>query len=200
MQEPVVYLVDDDAAVLDSLPMLIRAIGLAVKPYNHPDAFFREFSDEHVGCILLDLRMPIFSGMVVHEKLRAMGCRLPVIFITGHGDIAQCRKAFQNGAIDFLTKPIDDQALIDSLQKAISVSIGEHQRHVQRSAISEKFQRLSKREQEVCDLIVQGLPNKMIAKQLDLALRTTENHRAAVYRKLEITSLSELVKLSLALA
>lgn len=199
MQEPVIYLVDDDAAVRDALSTLIRSIGLAVRAFDHPQIFLAEYQEEDVGCILLDVRMPTVSGMAVYEHLKSQGSQLPVILITGHGDINLCRTAFRNGVADFLTKPIDDQVLIESLQKAICISITAHQKMESKAKIRSRFGRLSEREQEICDLIVEGLPNKVIAGRLSLALRTVENHRAAIFQKMEVESLAQLVRLTVEL-
>ena len=195
--EPIVYLVDDDSSVLDSLSKLIRSIAIRVITFDHPKVFLDHFRNEEVGCIILDIRMPGVSGIAVHEHLLAHGCALPVIFITGHGDVALCRKAFQNGALDFLTKPIDEQVMLDSLQMAIRTSVVSHQRRQKQQLIDAKFGRLTDREREVCALIVDGLANKQIATQLCLSLRTVENHRAAVFCKLEANSLAELVRMRL---
>lgn len=199
MQEPVVYVVDDDAAVRDALATLIRSIGLAVRVFDHPQTFLAEYQDEEVGCILLDVRMPMVSGIAVYEHLKANGSRMPVIMITGHGDVSLCRTAFKSGVTDFLTKPIDDQVLIESLQKAICTSIAAHQKAENKAEIRARFGRLSEREQEVFNLVVEGLPNKMIAGRLNLALRTVENHRAAIFQKMEVGSLAQLVRFSVAL-
>jgi len=130
--------------------------------------------------------------------VRAGEQALPVIFITGHGDVAQCRRAFQHGASDFLTKPVDEHVLLESLQKAIGASVALHRRRQSQQAIVARFDRLTAREHEICRLMAEGLPNKLIAKQLALSLRTVENHRAAVFAKLEAASLAELIKLALA--
>ena len=199
MQEPVIYLVDDDAAVRDGLSTLIRSIGLAVRAFDHPQTFLAEYQEEHVGCILLDVRMPTVSGLAVYEHLKERGAKLPVILITGHGDINLCRTAFKIGVTDFLTKPIDDQVLIDSLQKAICISITAHQNARSKAQLRSRFGRLTEREQEICELIVDGLPNKAIAGRLNLALRTVENHRAAIFQKMEVESLAQLVRLTVEL-
>ena len=199
MQEPVIYLLDDDAAVRDALSTLIRSIGLSVKAFDHPQTFLAEYQEEHVGCLLLDMRMPMVSGLAVYEHLKARGSKLPVILITGHGDINMCRTAFKLGVTDFLTKPIDDRVLIDSLQKAICISITAHQKAETTARIRSRFSRLTEREQEICELIVEGLPNKVIAGRLNLALRTVENHRAAIFQKMEVDSLAQLVRLGVEL-
>lgn len=191
----VVYLVDDDAAVRDSLSLLMRSVGLQVKAFPNPSDFLAQYQGNELGCLVLDIRMPAISGLAVQEKLLADGSKLPIIMITGHGDVAQCRRAFQNGAVDFLTKPIDEQVLIDSLQKAIRISLDEHAARRQTEEVHTRLGRLSPRERAVCDRIADGLTNKLIADELALSLRTVEAYRASAFEKLGIASVAELVRL-----
>lgn len=197
MLEPVVFLVDDDHGVRDSLSVLIRSIGLNVVTYEHPQLFLDRYDPNQVGCLVLDIRMPDISGLKLQETLNLNGHDMPIIFITGHGDVAQCRRAFKAGAVDFLDKPIDEQALIDSLQKAIRSSIASHKEGASTIATQHKLNRLTEREHEVLDLIVDGLPNKVIARKLGVSTRTVESHRAKVFEKLEVGSLAECVKIHL---
>jgi len=197
MQEPLVYLLDDDAAVRDSLTLLIRSIGLKVVAYSSPKEFLDNYDSKEVGCLVLDIRMPSMSGLAVQNTIGTKGWDIPIIFITGHGDTSQCRSAFKAGAADFLMKPIDEHTLLDSLQNAIQKNIASHQHKQAQKSAHTKFACLSKREREVCELIVVGLPNKQIANKLSVALRTVENHRAAVFQKLGANSLAELVRMSI---
>ena len=196
-EETTVYLVDDDAAVRDALALLIRSIGLKTRAYGDPSAFLADLSGDEAGCLVLDIRMPVVNGFAVHEQLNAMGCTLPIIMITGHGDIAQCRRAFQNGAVDFLTKPVDEHALIESLQKAIRLGQDQWRLKQQVTDARVRLARLSARERAVFDLVSDGLPNKLIADQLHLSLRTVESYRAAMMDKLAATSVADLVRLRL---
>jgi two-component system, LuxR family, response regulator FixJ len=198
MFEPVVYLVDDDPAVRDALSLLIRSIGLNVIVFEHAQHFLDHYDPGHVACLVLDIRMPDMNGLALQEALRVAGHAVPVIFITGHGDVAQCTRAFKAGAADFLAKPIDEQALIDSLQRAIKASIALHRRHAMDAQIHQKLGRLTERENDVLRLIVDGLPNKLIARRLDVSTRTVESHRAKVFEKLEVDSLAECVKMHVA--
>jgi FixJ family two-component response regulator len=193
--EMTVFLVDDDAAVRDALGLLIRSIGLKTKLYGDPTAFLADIKGNETGCLVLDIRMPAVNGFAVQEQLGAMGCELPIILITGHGDVAQCRRAFKNGAVDFLTKPIDEHALIESLQKAIRN--GQEQRVLKQQTADARarLQRLSARERSVFDLVSDGLPNKVIAERLHLSLRTVEAYRASVLEKLDAASIADLVRL-----
>lgn len=195
--ETIVYLIDDDAAVRDALALLIRSIGLQAKTYGDPPTFLAEFTGDEVGCLVLDIRMPALNGFAVQERLNAMGCSLPVILITGHGDMAQCRRAFRAGAVDFLTKPIDETALIESLQ--VAIHRGREQQGMRRQ-INEarvRLSRLTPRERSIFDLVCDGLQNKVIADRLHLSQRTVEAYRAAMFEKLDATSVADLVRLRL---
>jgi FixJ family two-component response regulator len=193
--EEVVYLVDDDAAVRDALALLIRSIGLKSKTYGDPAAFLDDIKGDEVGCLVLDIRMPALNGFAVQERLTAMGMILPIILITGHGDIAQCRRAFQSGAVDFLTKPIDENMLIESLQKAIQHGREQWTSKQQVDNVRVRLQKLTTRERSVFELVSDGLPNKVIADRLSLSLRTVETYRASVFEKLNASSTADLVKL-----
>lgn len=197
MKRPIVYLVDDDHAVRDSLAMLLRSVDLDVCPYDSAQSFLSSFdaNDPVEGCLILDVRMPGISGFAVQERINKLGSQIPIIFITGHGDMAQCRKAFKEGAVDFLTKPVDEQTLLDSLYKAIDLSrslVGFKNKQLETEA---KFARLTSRERQVYERIILGAPNKTIATELSISLRTVEVHRASVFDKLEVNSLAELVRL-----
>lgn len=195
--ETIVYLVDDDAAVRDALALLIRSIGLKVKSYGDPVAFLADLKGDETGCLVLDIRMPALNGFAVQERLIAMGCGLPIILITGHGDMAQCRRAFRAGAVDFLTKPIDETALIESLQTAIHRGREQQGMRRQIDHARELVNRLTPRERSVFDLVCDGLQNKVIADRLHLSLRTVEAYRASMVEKLEAGSVADLVRLRL---
>jgi two-component system response regulator FixJ len=195
--EPTVYLVDDDAAVRDALALLIRSVGLKAKAYGDPAHFLADIKGDEVGCLVLDIRMPVINGFAVQERLASCGCELPIILITGHGDVAQCRRAFRNGAVDFLTKPVDEHALIESLQKAIRQGQEQRVANQQIAEVRARLSKLSARERSLFDLIGDGVPNKLIADQLHLSLRTVESYRASVFEKLAATSVADLVRLKL---
>ncbi|MDN0077508.1 response regulator [Crenobacter sp. SG2303] len=199
MTRPIVYLVDDDYAVRDSLAMLLRSVDLDVCLFDSAQSFLDGFNEEELmeGCLVLDVRMPGVSGFAVQERITNVGSQIPIIFITGHGDIEQCRKAFRMGAVDFLSKPVDEQTLLDSLQKAIELSRAKLSVRVRQDALRQQFSLLTERERQVCERIIVGLPNKMIAAELDISLRTVEVHRANLLSKLGVDSVANLVKLSL---
>ncbi|MCA8438327.1 response regulator [Burkholderia multivorans] len=179
----------------DALALLIRSIGLKAKTYGDPAAFLDDLKGDEIGCLVLDIRMPALNGFAVQERLKAMGCSLPIILITGHGDMAQCRRAFRAGAVDFLTKPIDETALIESLQTAIHRCREQQGMRQQINDARARMSRLTPRERSVFDLVCEGLPNKVIADRLHLSQRTVEAYRAAMFEKLEADSVADLVRL-----
>lgn len=197
MLEPVVFLIDDDFAVRDALSLLIKSIGLKVILFEHPQSFLDSYDPSQVGCLVLDIRMPGISGLTIQEILNEKGYSIPIIFITGHGDVTQCTRAFKAGAVDFLTKPIDEQALLDSLQAAIKLSIQLHRQSEINAELQQKLKRLTDRENDVLHLVVEGIPNKVIADKLKVSTRTVESHRAKIFEKLEVNSLAECVKIQL---
>lgn len=197
IDETTVYLVDDDAAVRDALALLIRSIGLKARTYGDPAAFLADINGDEVGCVVLDIRMPALNGFAVQERLSAMGCSLPIILITGHGDLAQCRRAFRAGAADFLTKPIDETALIESLQTAIHRGREQQGMKQQINDARVQMSRLTPRERSIFDLVCEGLQNKLIADRLHLSQRTVETYRASMFEKLEAKSVADLVRLRL---
>lgn len=197
VDETIVYLVDDDAPVRDALALLMQSIGLRAKTYGDPAAFLAELTGNEIGCLVLDIRMPALNGFAVQERLNAMGCNLPIILITGHGDVAQCRRAFRAGAVDFLTKPVDEIALIESLQTAIHRGREQQGMKRQINDARARMDRLTPRERSVFDLVCEGLQNRLIADRLHLSLRTVEAYRASMFEKLEATSVADLVRLRL---
>lgn len=191
---PLIHLIDDDAAVRDSLALLISTVGLRVQAWSDPQQFLREFDRQGVGAIVLDVRMPGISGLTVLDQLVAQGVGQPVIMLTGHGTVEMCRRAFKAGAAEFLEKPVDDERLIEALQQAVRQHVRSRQRQRADQAARERYAQLSGREREVLGLIVEGLTNKEIGRALDLSPRTVETHRASVFAKLEADSLAQLIR------
>lgn len=192
--EPTIFLVDDDEAVRNSLRMLISTYGLQVQSLHSAEAFLDAWQPDAIGCLVLDIRMGGISGLTLQELLQERGIEVPIVFITGHGDINACRRAFRGGAVDFLTKPIDEQSLMASIRKGISQDIERHRARAEVNNLREKLAQLSDREKEVLALMLEGLPNKLIARQIDLSTRTVESHRARIFIKLEADSLAQLVR------
>lgn len=191
---PTVFVVDDDPGVRDSLELLISTQGIRVCTFDDPQRFLASAWQDEIGCIVLDIRMPHINGLQLQERLNAEGCKLPIIFITGHGDIEQCTRAFKEGAADFLTKPVDTQRLLDNIRKAIRHSIQLQRQENETQEVLSRLSRISDREREVLDLVAQGLSSKEIARELALSPRTIEAHRASLFAKLEVSSLAELIR------
>jgi two-component system, LuxR family, response regulator FixJ len=192
-----IHIVDDDAAMRDSLRMLLEVAGFAVRTFDSATAFLAS-APTGLGCVLTDVRMPEIDGLALLRRLREQGVRLPVIVMTGQGDIAIAVQAMKAGAIDFLEKPFDDATLIEAVGKALKQS--EKLREVAEASAeaASRLATLTPREREVFDLLVTGLPNKAIANTLGASPRTIEVHRARVFEKLKAHSLPDLVRLLLA--
>lgn len=197
LREPTVFLVDDDDAVRDALATLLGTVGLRVRDYASPAAFLADLDPGAPGCLILDLRMPQVSGLHLQGQLRGLGVDLPVIIVTGHGDIELCRRAFQQGAADFLTKPVDEHDLLDAVQRAVGQHLRTRERQAAAAQARARLARLSARESEVLRLLVGGHSNKQAARELGISARTVETHRASVFEKLEVDSLAQLVRVYL---
>ena len=191
---PTVHLIDDDAAVRESLVLLIGTVGLRVTTWADPQAFLDSFDREAIGAIVLDVRMPGISGLTVLDTLVAQGVDQPVIMLTGHGTVEMCRRAFKSGATEFLEKPVDDETLIEALQNAVRQHVRVRQQHQADHEATERYGQLSEREREVLGLVVAGLTNKDMARALGLSPRTVETHRANLFAKLQVESLAQLVR------
>lgn len=191
---PLIHLIDDDEAVRASLALLIGTVGLRVQPWADPQAFLAEFDRQAIGAIVLDVRMPGISGLTVLDTLVAQGVDQPVIMLTGHGTVEMCRRAFKSGAAEFLEKPVDDEALLETLQNAVRQHVKSRERHQAGREARQRYAQLSEREREVLGLIVAGLTNKEIGRALDLSPRTVETHRANLFAKLGAESLAQLIR------
>jgi len=195
-KDPVVYVVDDDQALLESLSWIIESVGLRAKTYTRAQDFLNEYDPHQHGCLLLDVRMPGMSGPELQSKLNELGS-LPVIFISGHGDVPLAVRVMKAGAIDFLTKPCNDQILLESINKALRVDKTNREKLQENAQAEAKFALLSPREVQVLQGIVAGKQNKVISAELKISLKTVEAHRASVMKKMSVKSVSELVKLVL---
>jgi len=194
-----VYIVDDDDAVRDSLSLLLKSVGLTARVFASGVEFLEAFDNAWKGCILLDIRMPGVSGMEVQRQLVDKACNMPIIFITGHGDIPAAVEAMHLGAYDFVQKPFQDQELLDRIQHALA----EHQEQQGEREITQdvqdRYESLTPREKEVMRDVVRGHANKVIAMDLNLSQRTVEIHRARAMEKMQARSLAELVKLAMSI-
>ncbi len=191
---PLIHLVDDDAAVRDGLALLISTVGLRVQTWADPQAFLQGFERDAIGAIVLDVRMAGLSGLAVLDRLQAERVDQPVVMLTGHGTVDLCRRAFKNGAAEFLEKPVDDEVLLETLQNAVRQHVRSRERQQADRRSRERFALLSEREREVLSLIVAGLTNKEVGRALDLSPRTVETHRANLFAKLEAASLAQLIR------
>lgn len=197
-EQPIVYVVDDDQAMVESLSWVIESVGLKVKTFTRASEFLEEYDSNQSGCILLDVRMPGMSGPELQSKLNDLGSPLmPIIFISGHGDVPLAVRVMKAGAIDFLTKSFNDQVLLESINKALRVDKSNREKQEKNAIAEAKFALLSQREVQVLQGIVAGKQNKVISAELKISLKTVEAHRASVMKKMGVKSVPELVKLVL---
>ena len=197
--EPIVHVVDDDAAVRESLRLLISSMGLRVRTYASGAEFLGAWYDDPPGCLVLDIRMPGMSGLDLQQQLNARNSILPIIFITGHGDVPMAVEAMQAGALDFIQKPFRDQDLLDRINAALKQD-AQNRESVDRLAdLRQRSASLTPREREVLEHVVDGKANKVIAIDLGLSERTVEIHRANVMEKMGARSVAHLVKMHLTL-
>jgi two-component system response regulator FixJ len=194
-----VFVVDDDDAVRDSLCLLFKTVDIEAIGFESGDKFLLEFDADWQGCIILDIRMPGTSGLEVQKLLDERDCTLPIIFITGHGDVPMAVEAMQLGAFDFIQKPFRDQELMDRVAEALSSNEQNKEEVLQKRQVTERYATLTPRETEVMQCVVKGQANKVIALDLEVSQRTVEIHRARVMEKMAARSLAALVRMSLLL-
>ena len=197
MNEALVYIVDDDEAVRDSLALLLNFRGYRSRAFASAEALLEAWQADWRGCLLLDLRMGGMDGLSLQQTLGERGSRLPVVFLTGHGDIAHARAALRGGAVDFLEKPYAEAALLDAVREAMARDRVEHEASTRAAQIRARMQRLSERERQVMELVVAGKPNRDIAAQLEISPRTVEVFKARMMEKMQARSLPELVRMHL---
>lgn len=195
---PQVFLIDDDEPVLTAVALLMKSAGLECLTYSSARAFLDEFDPELPGCIVTDMRMPGLSGLDLQEQLSKVDNAPPVILITGHGDVPAAVRAMKQGAHDFIEKPFSDQILLDAVMKAIDLDLSRRKNLSVVHEYQAKFDCLTDREKEVMTGVVAGKPNKIIASDLDLSIKTVEFHRHNVMNKLGAESVAELVQMALA--
>ncbi|MFA5939810.1 MAG: response regulator [Sinimarinibacterium sp.] len=194
-----VFVVDDEEAICDSIALLLRSVGLASRTYSDPKRFLEEFDPGHSGCIVIDVRMPGVNGLDVQRALNERRCAMPLIFITGHGDVPMAVEAMRNGAFDFLQKPFNDDDLIRRVQKALDQDTRDRARLEHIDETRRHWLGLTTREREIADRLVDGAANKVIALDLEISERTVELHRARVMQKMEARSFAQLVQMVLSL-
>ncbi|MEY1662591.1 response regulator transcription factor [Isoalcanivorax beigongshangi] len=193
-----VYVVDDDPGMIDSTLWLLESVGLRGLPYTSGQAFLEDCQDDAPACILLDVRMPGLGGLGVQEALADRGIRLPVIFVSGHADVPIVLRAFRAGAFDFLEKPYNEQLLLDSVQKALQQRRAQHQRIRAEQALDAKLATLTARERDVFLPLAQGYGNREVAEQLGISVKTVDLYRSRVMKRLQATSLPDLVGMAVA--
>ena len=194
-QQPTVFVIDDEQAMRESLKMLIEMIGLNVKTYSRADDFLNFYDRQMHGCLVVDVRLPGMSGLELQEKLVQEGVKLPVIIITGHGDVPMAVQAMKMGAFNFIEKPFRDQVLIDNIQRAIDLDAQLSQQQDKWIENKKRLASLTPREREILDLLITGRPNKAIAFDLGISQKTVDFHRANILKKMKVQSVVELVRL-----
>ncbi len=193
---PTVFIVDDDASVLKAVARLLRSAGFKTSTFSSPQQFLDEHDPDAAGCLVLDVAMPKMNGLELQQTLAAQSSDLPIIFLTGHGDIPMSVRSIKQGAVDFLTKPVNDSDLILAIQNAIETNQIARQARIKLNELQQRFARLTPREREVLSHVVSGKINKQIAIDLGTVEKTIKVHRAHLMVKLQVRSLAELVKLS----
>ena len=194
-QGPVVFVVDDDPSIRSSLKFLMSSVGLQVECFDSADALLQRKLPDAPSCLVLDVRLRGLSGLDFQHELAARNCHIPIIFITGHGDIPMSVRAMKAGAIEFLTKPFRDQDLLDAVRIALAKDRERCERKKEVSDLKERFNSLTPREQEVISMVVSGMLNKQIADQLATAENTVKVHRSRAMEKMQAQSVAELVKM-----
>jgi len=198
-ENAVIYVLDDDEGMRRALVTLLGTIGHKVVPFGLPADFLAKHDRNQHGCVVLDIRMPEMSGLEVQQRLNKEGSMLPVIFITGHGDVPMAVQAMKEGAFDFIQKPFRDQDLVDRINHALQQDAENRKAVLQQADLRRRFESLTQRERQVLDLVVDGRANKVIAIDLELSERTVEIHRSNVMEKMGARSVAHLVKMHLLL-
>jgi two-component system response regulator DctR len=192
MNNPLAHIVDDDPAVCDALKWLLESRGVKALIWNSPQDFLTAITADLCGCMVVDVRMPGMSGIELYDRVRKAGCQLPVIFLTGHGDVPMAVEVIKNGAYDFLEKPYNDNALVDKIVAAIRHDSAIRAHQISATALQTSLSQLTQREQEVMHKILAGKLNKVIADELGIAMRTVEVHRSRIFEKMQVRSAVEL--------
>ena len=192
-----IYVIDDDEAVRDSMGMLLESADLPYRCFASADSFIAEHDGSQRGCLILDIRMPGTTGIELQQKLSQMGSSLPIIFITGHGDVPMAVEAMRRGALDFLRKPVNEVNFLERITYALDQESGHWHQKLDRDQARQRIESLTEREHEVFLLVAEGLANKAVASELGISERTVEVHRAQVMKKLDARTLAQLVRIHL---
>lgn len=194
MNTAIAHLVDDDAAIRDALAWLLRSRGIESRAWASAEAFLADYSATMTGCLILDMRMVDMTGAELYERLLARGCAMPVIFLTGHGDVPLAVRTLKRGAFDFIEKPFNNNELADRVIEAMKFEESRRWRDADRARVEERMANLTEREREVMAAILAGKLNKVIADELQIAMRTVEVHRARIFEKMGVRSAVELAQ------
>ncbi|VAX00954.1 hypothetical protein MNBD_GAMMA22-979 [hydrothermal vent metagenome] len=197
MLNSTIFIVDDDPAMRDSLSWLLKNIGYTVDVFSSAQEFLERYEPQAAGCMVLDVRLPGMSGLQLQQKMKAEGISLPVIIISGHGDVPMAVKAMQQGALVFLEKPFRDQELLDNIQEALEIDAKYREKDAASKIVREYIESLTQREKEVMQLMVKGDSSKEIAKLCEISVKTVEIHRSRVMEKMQAASLPELVHMTI---
>ena len=189
-----IHVVDDDEAMRDSMTWLLEGEGYAVACYDSADSFLAAHSERMHGCIVLDVRMPQMSGLELHEKLDALGSQLPIIFVTGHGDVPMAVSALKKGAVDFIEKPFSDKDMLRLIEQCLELDRNNREKQQKAVGVKRRLANLTEREVEVMDLILAGKLNKQIADVLNISIKTVEVHRGRIMDKMAARTVAELVQ------
>ncbi len=195
--QQIVYIVEDDEAVRDSLEMMLVSMAHKVETFPTANAFLESYNEAMAGCIVLDIRMPGMDGMELQKELNNQNSILPIIFVTGHGDVPMAVEAMQLGAIDFIQKPYREQELLEKIKAALELDAEQRESLTEKKEINRRLEELTPREKEIMDMMIEGHANKVIAIDLDISQRTVEIHRSRVMHKMGTHSLAHLVRMVL---
>lgn len=190
-----IFIIDDDPRMGKSLSWLVESVDLKAEVFDSAQKFLGSFDPLRTGCVLCDVRMPGMSGVELLEAIRATGSQIPVIMITGYGDVPTAVRAMKAGAVDFLEKPVNDQVLLDRMQRAVKQNVARVAEVRERIRVGEQIKRLTRREREVMDLVIEGLSSKEIATRLGISFKTIESHRSKVMRKMQAKSVPHLIRM-----
>lgn len=194
--QPVVYVVDDQEAVLRSLRRLVESVGLETRTFETPSAFLAAFDPGRPGCVILDLRLPEMSGLEVQERLAAAGHRTPVVIVTGHGDVSTAVRAMKAGAVDFVQKPVNDQELVDIVQRCVAEDVARRCESDDARDLLARFNTLTPRERDVMRLVIAGKSSKEAARELGVSPKTVDVHRGNLMQKLAVRSAVDLARIA----